>query len=304
LKKSKKYKEYYCWACDYSEITGEGNLARLYIKKNYNKTRYLIYTVETIFSNTTIIKILNYKYISPFLGVIFCWYYFIKNKKVIYINYLPLWNSILFILLPPKTIMGPITGGANYSYGKHFLIRKFFFPILYKISNTFLNFRNVKKIFSTDLLEKFLFKTTIDSSKFNFIFNYINKKKKIKKNLDFLIYYKKHKNKENLFPYDFIKMLSKNKFKIHVFGDYLKMPNINNFGNLKNYEVQDKLAKTKYTIASGENFYSMYSIECINNHVKILVELKFKKQINYYKNNFLFLDFKKNLTKKNLYNLK
>lgn len=299
-----EFKKYYCWACDYSEITGEGNLARLYIKKNYKNAKCIIYTIEKIFSKKKIIKILNYKYISPFVGIIFCWYYFIQKKKVIYINYLPLWNSILFILLPPKTILGPITGGANYLYGKDFLIRSFFFPILYKVSNIFLNLRNIEKIFSTDLLKKFLFKTTINNSKFNFIFNYIKKKIKKKKDIDFLIYYKNHKNKKNFFPYKFIYKLTKNKFKIYVFGDYLEMANIYNLGYLKNHQVQYKLARTKYTIASGENFYSMYSLECINNHVKILIESKHRKKINYFKKSFLFLDFKNNLTRKNLNSFK
>ena len=30
-----------------------------------------------------------------------------------YLNYLPLWNFLIFILLPPKTLLGPITGGSQ-----------------------------------------------------------------------------------------------------------------------------------------------------------------------------------------------
>ena len=29
-------------------------------------------------------------------------------------NYLPLWNPLLFILMPPNTILGPITGGSKF----------------------------------------------------------------------------------------------------------------------------------------------------------------------------------------------
>ena len=206
--------------------------------------------------------------------------------------------------MPPKTILGPITGGANYSYGKQFIIRNYFFPIFYIISNVFLELRNTKKIFSTNLLKKNLFRSTRNNSKFNYIFNFINKKKKIKKEIDFLIYYNKHQNKEKFFPYDFIYILLKNKFEVYAFGDYLNITNVHNLGNLKNFEVQEKLPKTKYTIASGENFYSIYTLECINNHVKILIDFKFKKQIKYFKNSFLFLDFKKKLTIKKLINLK
>ena len=299
-----KNKKYYCWACDYSDNTGEGNLARLFIEKNYSSNSCRVYTIKKVFHNEKVTNIINYKYISPFIGVIFCWYYFIKGKRVIYINYLPLWNFLLFIILPPKTILGPITGGANYSYGKQFIIRNYFFPIFYVISNIFLELRNTKKIFSTNLLKKNLFRNTRNNSKFNYIFNFINEKKNRKKEIDFLIYYNKHKNKEKFFPYEFIYMLLKNKFKIYVFGDYLNITNLYNLGYLKNFEVQEKLAKTKYSLVSGENFYSIYTLECINNHVKVLVDCKFKKEIKYFKKSFLLLDFKKNITKKELINLK
>ena len=158
--------KYYCWACDFSERTGEGNLARLFIKKNYTQSNYQIFTINNVrilnFINS---KILNYKYFSPLIGVLFCWYLFIKGKKVIYLNYLPLWNCLLFIFLPPKTIFGPVTGGA-YHKNKS-LIRKFFFPIAFKISELFLNFRKINLYFSTELLKKFLNKSTIKKSKFN-----------------------------------------------------------------------------------------------------------------------------------------
>ena len=65
---------YNCWACDFSDQTGEGNLARLFLKKNYKHNTYRIFTVSNI-------KILNYKYLSPFIGILFCWYLLIKGKK-------------------------------------------------------------------------------------------------------------------------------------------------------------------------------------------------------------------------------
>ena len=167
--------KYYCWACDFSDKTGEGNLARLFVKKNYSQNNYKIYTVENYkilnFINS---KILNYKYFLPFIGILFCWHYFIKRKKIVYLNYLPLWNFFLFILLPPKTILGPITGGANYK--NKFLLRKNIFPIFYKISEIFLNLRKIKIYFSTELLKIFLFKSTIKKSSFNYVLNYYKKK--------------------------------------------------------------------------------------------------------------------------------
>ena len=66
-----------------------------------------------------------------------------------------------FFLLPPKTILGPITGGAFYNRENmiNYLIRNNFFPIFYKISEIALNLRFKRKLFfSTELLKKYLSK--------------------------------------------------------------------------------------------------------------------------------------------------
>ena len=139
-----------CWACDYSSLSGEGNLARLFVKKTI-KAKVKIYTPNNK---------LKYKYISPFVGILYCWFFFFLGKKNYYLNYLPFWNFLLFALLPPTTILGPITGGAEYDKKKKNIIRRFLFPIFYKISEIFLIIRNNKNYFSTDLLKKNLWKNT------------------------------------------------------------------------------------------------------------------------------------------------
>ena len=169
----------YCWTCDNSENTGEGNLANLFLKKKAIIYKVYIFNVKKIFTEYNFFfNILNYKYISPIIGVGFCWYFFLKKKKIAFINYIPLWNFLLFIFLPPKTIFGPITGGSNFKEDKNF-IRRYIFPHLYKISEFFLNIRVQKIYFSTDLLKPFLNKSTtqtriIDSNlyyKLNFNFD-------------------------------------------------------------------------------------------------------------------------------------
>ena len=151
------------WSCDYSNKTGEGNLARLFAKELNKRFNLLIKTpLNTPLKN----KLFSYKYFSPFVGVIFCWYSFLSKKKTCYINYLPMWNFILFLFLPPATIFGPVTGGSNYKNSNNF-IRKFIFPIFYKISEFILILRKSDIIFATDLLKKNLFKITLKKSKFN-----------------------------------------------------------------------------------------------------------------------------------------
>jgi hypothetical protein len=285
----------YCWASDFSKNSGEGNLANLFVSKNFNYN-YKVYTPHNLKINKKFRNLINHKYISPLVGIIFCWFFFMKKRKVAYINYLPLWNFLIFILLPPKTIFGPITGGAYFA-GKNKLIRGFFFPIFYKISELFLIIRNSQIIFSTELLKKYLFYYTIKKSNFNYIFNYYQKKKLKKKNIDFIIYYRKHKNKEALFSYSFIKNLIKLNFRIHIVGDYLKNSHVKNHGYLSNKKIQNLLSKSFFSLISNENPYTLFTIECLSNNVKILADLNFKKKIKYFKKKFIFLDFNKPINK-------
>jgi hypothetical protein len=289
-----------CWACDISKNTGEGNLANLFVKKSL-RNNCTIYTPDKLnFNKKFFKKIVNYKYISPLIGIFFCWFFFFKNKKIAYINYLPLWNFIIFALLPPKTLLGPITGGA-YFEKKEYFVRKYLFPILYKISEFFLITRGTPINFSTELLKKYLFNFTIKKSNFSYVFKYYSKKIYKKKNIDFLIYYRKHKNKEALFNFEVVKNLIQLNFKIHVVGDYYKNVHVKNHGYLNNKEINNLLSRTHFSLISNENLYTMFTIECLNNNVKIIADISQKNKIKYFKKEFLFLNLKKKFLDKNLF---
>ena len=285
------------WASDYNSKSGEGKLARMFInyKKKQEKCNFTrIYPPENF--------ILEYKYISPFIGIIYCWIYYFKKKEVHYINFLPLWNFVLFLFLPPNTKFGPITGGANYSINNFNIIRKFIFPFFYKISEFLINIRG-HHIFSTDLLKKYLSKKTIKKSKFNFIFNFIKiKNVKVKKKIDFLIYYRKHHNKKNLIPTETIKKLVLHGFDVRIIGDYLNLPKIKNYGYISNNKVNSLLNKTYFTLPSEENIYSIFILECIENKVKILVNKGVYKNIKYFKKSFYKIELNKINKLKNLKN--
>jgi hypothetical protein len=276
----------YFWVSDYEKNTGEGNLARLYLSKITGKKK--IISCQKLFSIKLIHKILNYKYISPFFGVFVCWYFYLKKKKITYVNYLPLWNFLIFLLLPPSTKIGPITGGAIFSKNSQYLVRKFVFPIFYKISEKIINLRYEKNLFSTSLLKKYLSKETIKKSQFNYIFNYIKIKKiKQKKIIDFLIYYREHINKKNLFNYNFLKKICEKKKKIYIVGDKLAFPNLKNLGYISNKKLIYLLEKTKYTLSSNENIFSLFNIECINNNVKIFADKKYIPKNFIFRNRFI-----------------
>ena len=281
-------KNIFIWTCDYSETTGEGKLARLFVKKIKSNNIYNCkFNQKGTYSS---------KYVSSIIGIFYCWQKYLNNKEVCYLNYLPFWNFFIFIFLPPKTIFGPITGGASFTNSNklNYFIRKSVFPLFYKISEFFLNLRFKKGIiFSTDLLKKHLSKKTIEKSKFNFILNSFERKKKEKKKIDFLIYYRKHKNKEFFFPYKLIRILLKNNFGIVVIGDKLEIPKVKNLGKLSNKKVSKLQSIAKYTIASGENLYSFFIVECLANNVQVIVNNQNKNKIKFYKKKFIKINYDK-----------
>ena len=113
-----KSNKVFFWACDYNLNTGEGRLGRLYIKEY--KKRFKKKPIIIKFSKS---NILNYKYIIPFVGVFYSWLYFLNGKKFLFLNYIPYWNFIIFLLLAPKSEIGPITGGSKFSkYSNDFTI--------------------------------------------------------------------------------------------------------------------------------------------------------------------------------------
>ena len=278
----------YFWACDFDNKSGEGRLARMFINHKKKMTQYNFFKIHAPKK-----FFLEYKYISPFIGIIYCWIYYLKRKEVYYINYLPLWNFIIFELLPPHTKFGPITGGANYSIDNINFIRKFIFPFFYKISEFFINIRG-HHIFSTDLLKKYLTKKTIQKSKFNYIFNFVKIKKiNTKKNIDFLIYYRKHHNKKYLIPTKTIQKLILHGFDVRIIGDYLNLPKIKNYGYIANNQVKSLLNKTYFTLPSEENIYSIFILECIENNVNILVNKNIYENLKYFKKSFYKIELNK-----------
>lgn len=275
------------WACDYSDKTGEGNLARKFIRENFKNKKIKINTLKHN-------HFLNYKYLSPFMGIISCWKYYLKGDKVGFINFLPLWNFLIFFLLPPKTILGPITGGALYDKSNiiNFLIRKVIFPIFYKFSELILNLKfRTKLTFSTDLLKRYLSKKTIKKSSFNFVLKNLKfKKKKINKDIDILIYYRIHTNKSLFLSHKLIKNLNKLNLKIFVVGDMLNMNKVVNLGYINRKKLDILQSRSKYTLSSGENIYSLFVIECITNHVKVIINKDNIKKIKFLKKFFISLD--------------
>ena len=271
-------KEYlYVWACDFSKSRGEGLLARNFLNNclKYTKKKFIINGISYpnfINKDIQIRTGLLHNYLYPFIGVFKIWKEHLANKKTIYLNYLPLWNFLIFLLLPKNTILGPITGGSYYSNSSSFsfFIRRYIFPLFFSISLIIIRKKYNKVLFSTNLLKKYI------KNKENFTFNYSlniyheNKYIKSKKNYDLIFYYRINKNKDNLAKKKLIKKLLISGYKIITIGDNPLLKNLNYLGNLDREKVLPYIAKSKFSINNNENVYSLFCLDSLSCGTKVI----------------------------------
>ena len=286
----------YYWASDERKNSGEGILANLFIsdiKKYY--TKYTLINTNNKKKNYN--KFYN-KYILNILGALRLWIHFFQGYKIIYINYLPIWNFLIFFILPPKTIMGPITGSSIHNRNSllNIFFRKYLFNLFEKISLLIVFYRQKKVLFSTELLKFSLKKSHRMKSYFNYALSSFEGflKQRVKK-IDFLIYHRMHDNKNNSLIKYFLENSMHKKLKIIVFGDRINSNNVQNMGYISRDKVKKLLTNAKFTFGSSENFYTFYVLDAISRNVVIFYDrnLKiFSNKINY--NKIIPLNFNNN----------
>jgi hypothetical protein len=302
------------WACDFSNNTGEGKLARDFVDRfsSLQKVNFFIYSPEGFSIKIYKKKILDIKkrkrsesaflhrFIFPICGVLFLLFnFYFKKRKISYLNYCPLWNILIFALLPKKCLLGPITGSNIFYRAKFISILKLILVRpLYKISLGFIKKKKWTTILSTNILANIFKKEKYFNYFENYVLFSILKKKFFTnskyKDIDLLIYYRIHYNKDNLFYLNICKKLSKN-FNIHVVGDYINFPNVKNHGQLEQKKIFELLKRTKCTLATSENILSLFSLEALKFNVKIFYNIKFKNDLlnklgQFYPINFLNLN--------------
>jgi hypothetical protein len=288
-------KDIYFWASDICKSSGEGILARSFIKKLkfYNKN----YKIINICKNSKFQKrnlkqncsSFFHKYIFPLYGVYVLWKYHLNGKNTSYINYLPLWNVLIFLFLPQKTILGPITGS--------FPLKKWSIKLnfLYKLSSIILNIKYNKVLFATNFFRKYFNKN--DNFYYNFIISNIKILKIEKKKYDFVFYYRTHYNKGNDFLRKIIIYLADNKYKIAVIGDKIydtDNDNIFYYGYVNRNLALNIIGKSKYSILSKENLFSYFMQDCLSKQLVIFYNKDYSKFIS---------ELNKNINPKNYNNL-
>ena len=283
---TKKNKIYY-WANSISNNDGEGILANNYLtllKKNYKNHSFINLNKYKYKSKESF----TFKYILPFYGVFLLWKYKLQNKKISYINYLPLWNILLILALPNQTIMGPVTGTTSR---KNF---NFLVKILYIFGIRILLYKYKKIIFSHDFFKNLVPKNKIKNCYFNFLlFNFKFVKYVGKKKFDFIFYLRQHNNKGNDFIFNLIKVLSEKKYKICVIGKKIKYSkNIFAAGKVDKNKALKLIASSKYAVGSIENLYSYFILDSLSYNLKVFVNKKFKIDKSMFGPNKIFpIDF-------------
>ena len=288
-----KKNRFYFWASDLRENSGEGILANKFLAdiKKYNKKCILININKKRDNYNTFFN----KYILNFFGAIKLWKYYFKGNKIIYINYLPIWNFIIFLILPPKTIFGPITGTLLYNKESLFdyICRRFLLTAFINISLFIIFLRRKKILFSTELLKHNIKKNKYTKCYFNYALQIFTGfwSGKNKRKIDFLIYNRKHKNKNNTFVENFIKNADR-KYKIVVVGDQINLKNVSNIGHISRHKLKSLLQNTKYTFGSSENLYTLFVLDAISKGVFIFYDKRlkiFNSQIKY--NNMMAINY-------------
>jgi hypothetical protein len=292
------------WASDLNSNTGEGILAREFLTEVKKLTHYQKIKIKT-FEKTIQVNDLDinkiklkeadkkniwHKYFGPIYGAIYL-RLFSDKYDIIYLNYLPFWNFLIFFILPRKTILGPVTGGLYKGPCNNFnlVVRKYFFPIFYNISKLIIYIKFKKIIFSTDILKNYLTKNKFYFYNFSTIlFNkkVYNKKKKY----DIIFYNRNHAAKHSNNVKKMIIFLSKY-CKICIIGDIFKGAKAKNFGWIDRKEVFQLIRQSKIAFNSSENFLSIFGIDCVNHGVPVISDSNTFAQTEFKNKFYINLDF-------------
>lgn len=303
--------DYFVWANDLRINSGEGILGNHFLNKIIKQNKGKVFYVKTPFEEYYIInnkkKIVlkkkniqnfTFKYILNIFNIYGIWLNYFNNKKIVFVNFLPLWNFFLFILLPSKTILGPITGSIKNN-SKNFFQKSFrnlLFPLFFKISSFIIYHKFKKAIFSTDLLKSVINKKYLNKFVFNFVIDIYQKKLFNKKRIIDLVYYNRdHPNKSDNSQIELIKEF-KNKFVIYIVGNRLNINGVKNIGFVKRKKLITLLSKSKIALNSSENFYTLFVMDALNHGCNIINNNLVPTNI-FDKKKFIILkeDFKKNV---------
>tara|TARA_B110000259_G_scaffold174582_1_gene209020 strand:+ start:7198 stop:8160 length:963 start_codon:yes stop_codon:yes gene_type:complete len=271
------------WASDYSQKSGEGRLARLFISKlkkqnRINKLKIIIslFTKQDRDINKKKFSSWRHKYVGPIYGIVKLWIFFLRGWRPCYLNYLPLWNFFIFLSLPPNTILGPITGSILKD-------KKFFLKnLLEQISIFIIKIRYKNKIFSNNFYQNMFKQSCHNFILSDLVISKLNKRKRY----DFIFYIRGEFYNKNFFFQNLINQLLQLNFKIATIGDKINLHGVKNFGYCDNKKVNTIISLSKCAIGNKENLYSFFIQDCLKQNLTVFYNIEFKKYELFKFNNF------------------
>ena len=298
-------------ACDFRNYGGEGVLAREFLKKISYQNKQTTYQVispsiksylqagkfvnEIEFNNKVNYESLFHKYILPIIYISKATF-ILRKHKVLYLNYIPLWNFLIFLIKGRNVDLGQIVSSENdirFKLSFNNIVRNFFFPLFEKLTFFIIKKKKIKNLVCATPITFEKFKkyeaNAIDGlflPKLNKSLNLINEKL-----YDFCIYYRDHPTRYPLHTLGLINYLSK-KHKIAVIGNLkykTKNKNIVLKSNLSREEALKVLKHSNTFINVGDNGYSLMSREAIILGVELILYSPSKNldnHINYLKKKY------------------
>lgn len=255
------------FACDKSS-TGEGNLYQSIAI--LLKTKYSIYIY-----NDKIIDILcktcfTKDRVLPFYILVVIFFFLLMRKNVLLVNYVPVWNPLIFILTRFGLKIGPVTGNYNIlCFNKRQRIKNYLIVILSRIS---IKFINKKKFYwvSTKNVESFLRNNNVICEQaFPFIGLNLNYKNINDNNFfDIFIYTRYHLNRNN----DVLKILIDQiceKYKIIQIGNGISNSKIKTIKSCSNeiFDLYLESSKCYLTFSSEDAGLTAYKALLMNKKI-------------------------------------
>jgi len=300
------------WCSDFNLHDGEGVLAVKLIKDAtlLNNCTSTVVTPELIYrvsrskagvtikdrkNNLSLFSKINYKksstfykYILPLMGLFFLNKRQFKYDTLFYMNYLPLWNFLIFMFAGSRIRLGPITGsfvGSDYFSDNrknnfNVVLRKYVFPALYRLSVRIIkykkydllwpanqavyhylsNVKNVCKVLSPSLMYGFL-----DPSKE--LMSVRDKK------YDILVYFRHHPSKNPDLTIEIIERLML-KYKVVVIGNDVSLSKVESLGYIPQKDITQLCHQVKLVVSCSNEASGIFFMEVASSGTDLLA---FKK---------------------------
>lgn len=256
------------FACDTSS-TGEGNLYKSITLSLENKFLLNIYTDPIIkcFRKIHFIR----DRILPFYLLLVISIFLLMKRNVLLINYVPIWNPLIFILTNFGLKIGPITGNYNVlCTTKKQKIKNY---IIISLSSLSLKFLNKKSYYwvSTKKIENFLSHNGVRCQQaYPFVGLTLNYNGNIDKKFDYdiFIYTRYHINRNLEYLSKLVNILS-NKYKIIQIGGGILNKNIKtvDYCDDNNFDRYLEYSKCYLTLSSEDAGLTAYKALLMNKKI-------------------------------------